>query len=129
MTVTYAVHKLDGIVTMANAGYSATELQFQLKDAGAVALFTCRPLLVAALEAAKGAGIPKERIYILETAAPFISGKKALFKTVDSLIAEGRALPAVEPLNWKKGQGRTQTGFLCYSSGTSGLPVSTAHYF
>lgn len=125
MTVAYAVHKLDGIVTPANAAYSAVELQHQIKSSGATALFTCIPLLETALEAAQGAGIPKERIYILEMPEAFTGGKKTVpFKAVDDFISEGKKLPAVESLQWKKGQGGTQTAFLCYSSGTSGLPVS-----
>jgi acyl-CoA synthetase (AMP-forming)/AMP-acid ligase II len=124
MNVAYAVHKLDGIITPANAAYSALELQYQLKDAGAKALFTCLPLLETALEAAKGAGIPKEKVYILEMPAALTGGKKVPFKTVDDFVEDGKTLPALEPLKWKKGQGGTQTAFLCYSSGTSGLPVS-----
>ncbi|KAL5313306.1 hypothetical protein ACEPPN_019039 [Leptodophora sp. 'Broadleaf-Isolate-01'] len=126
MTVAYAVHKLDGVVTPSNAAYSAIELQYQLKDAGATALFTCIALLEIALDACKAVGIPKERVYILEMpAAPTGARKKVPFKTVDDFIAEGKNLPAIEPLKWRKGQGGTQTAFLCYSSGTSGLAIAT----
>jgi hypothetical protein len=40
MTLAYAVHELSGMVTPANAAYSAPELEFQLKNSGAMALFT-----------------------------------------------------------------------------------------
>ena len=40
------------------------------------------------------------------------------------MIALGRGQKDLEPLRWEKGQGARQTAFLCYSSGTSGLPVS-----
>jgi ribosome assembly protein SQT1 len=40
MTLAYAVHRLSGIATPANAAYSAPELEFQLKSSGAKALFT-----------------------------------------------------------------------------------------
>lgn len=46
------------------------------------------------------------------------------FKTINQLIKEGAGLPALEKLRWDEGQGARQTAFLCYSSGTSGLPVS-----
>ncbi|TAQ86621.1 hypothetical protein B7494_g5056 [Chlorociboria aeruginascens] len=72
MTLAYAVHRLSGVVSPANAAYSASELTFQLKSSGAKALFT------------------KE--------------------------------PELEALKWEKGQGARQTAYLCYSSGTSGLP-------
>jgi long-subunit acyl-CoA synthetase (AMP-forming) len=40
MTLAYAVHRLNGIATPANAAYSASELEFQLKSSGATCLFT-----------------------------------------------------------------------------------------
>jgi hypothetical protein len=52
------------------------------------------------------------------------SGDKQLpFKTVGQLIEAGTKLPVLEALKWEKGQGARQTAYLCYSSGTSGLPV------
>ena len=45
---------------------------------------------------------------------------------VGELITEGQKLSKLEPLRWSKGQGSRQTAFLCYSSGTSGLPVRSA---
>jgi long-subunit acyl-CoA synthetase (AMP-forming) len=123
MTLAYAVHRLSGIVTPANAVYSATELEFQLKSAGAKALFTCIPLLETALQACKAVGIPNNRVYILDLPKELTGGKTVPFKTVDQLIEQGRKLKELEPLKWTKGQGGRQTAFLCYSSGTSGLPV------
>lgn len=43
-------------------------------------------------------------------------------RTVDDLIKEGRTAPELEPLKWSQGHAARQTAFLCYSSGTSGLP-------
>jgi hypothetical protein len=40
MTLSYAVHRLSGVASPANAAYSAAELTFQLKNAGVKALFT-----------------------------------------------------------------------------------------
>ncbi|KAM0413600.1 hypothetical protein ACHAPT_013624 [Fusarium lateritium] len=117
--LTHAVHRLSGIVTPASAAYSAQELQHQLVSSGANALFTCVPLLDNALAAAKGAGIPQDRIFLLPV--PGFEAK-APFKTIDDLIAEGRDAPELKPLNWVKGQGARQVAYLCYSSGTSGLP-------
>lgn len=54
----------------------------------------------------------------------FTGGKKVPFKTADDLIAEGEKLPKLEPLRMEKGQAAVQAAYLCYSSGTSGLPVS-----
>jgi acyl-CoA synthetase (AMP-forming)/AMP-acid ligase II len=123
MTLAYAAHRLSGIASPANAAYSAPELEFQLKSAGAKCLFTCVPLLDVALEAASKSGIPKNRVYILEMPKEATGSKQVPFKTVGQLIAEGEKLPNIEQLKWEKGQGARQTAYLCYSSGTSGLPV------
>ncbi|KAK6580225.1 hypothetical protein PZA11_007247 [Diplocarpon coronariae] len=130
MTLAYAVHRLNGIATPANAAYSASELEFQLKSSGAKALFTCIPLLETSLLAARAVGIPQNRVYILELPRELSGSKAVPFKTASQLIEAGRKLPKLEELKWEKGQGRRQTAYLCYSSGTSGLPkgVMISHY-
>jgi acyl-CoA synthetase (AMP-forming)/AMP-acid ligase II len=84
----------------------------------------CIPLLETSLEAAKAVGIPKERIYILDICEEFCGNKSVPFKTVAQLITTGQNLDELESLKWERGQGASQTAYLCYSSGTSGLPVS-----
>ncbi len=126
MAVLYAIHRFSGIATPANAAFSAKELEHQLKSSGATGLFTSSPLLETALEAAKGAGIPREKVFVIPV--PGFEGKKTPFPTVEELIKEGGELPELEPLRWVKGQGARQPAFLCYSSGTSGLPVSHGDY-
>ncbi|KAK5312933.1 hypothetical protein LTR93_011136 [Exophiala xenobiotica] len=44
------------------------------------------------------------------------------FKLLSQLTERGQNLPELERPQWSKGQGARQTAFLCYSSGTSGLP-------
>lgn len=122
MTLAYAVHRLSGIASPANAAMSAAELEFQLKSAGAKALFTCIPLLETSLQAAKAVGIPNNRVYLLEMPKEFSGGKTVPFQTVGQLVDAGKKLPELEALKWEKGQGARQTAYLCYSSGTSGLP-------
>jgi long-subunit acyl-CoA synthetase (AMP-forming) len=115
---------LGGIQSPANAAYSTDELTYQLKNCGAKALFTCVSLLETAREAAKKSGIPDNRIYILEVPSQLTGGKGSPkdLKTVDDLIREGKELERLETLNWASGDGAKRTAFLCYSSGTSGLP-------
>ncbi|KAF2454031.1 phenylacetyl-CoA ligase-like protein [Lineolata rhizophorae] len=131
LTLAWATHRIGGIQSPANAAYSVPELAYQLKDSGAKCVFTCVPLLKATLEAAEKVGIPKNRVYMLEMAPESIGGAKspAGFKTVDQLIAEGMKCDRLEHLDWKEGDGAKKTAFLCYSSGTSGLPkgVMIAH--
>ncbi|RHZ52617.1 acyl--CoA ligase [Aspergillus thermomutatus] len=124
LPLSWAVHQLGGVVSPANAAYSAAELKHQLLDSKAKALFTCAPLLPTSLEAAAMIGFPKNRIYLLEVPPQVGGGKEAGsgFKTVSQLIEAGKSLPKVERLNWSAGEGARRTAFLCYSSGTSGLP-------
>ncbi|MCJ1307613.1 hypothetical protein MMC25_001260 [Agyrium rufum] len=124
LTVSWAVHRLSGISSPANSAYSTDELAYQLKDSGASALFTCLSFLPNALKAAEKCNIPKSRIYLLPAAEEALGKQQQPqeFKTIDTLIEAGSRLPALESLRWEKGQGARQTAFLCYSSGTSGLP-------
>lgn len=109
----------------ANAAYSAAELTHQLTSSKAKALFTCLPLLSTAVKAAINAGIPKNRIYLLDVPEQFSGDAKTPsdYMTVSTLLQEGQSFPKVEKLKWGPGQGSRTTAFLCYSSGTSGLPV------
>ncbi|EHK42883.1 uncharacterized protein TrAtP1_001980 [Trichoderma atroviride] len=119
LPLTHAIHRLSGIVTPASAAYSTQELEHQLRTSGSKAVFTCAPLLDSALKAADAVGIPRDRIFIVP-----ISGvdNPASYVTIDDLVAEGKKLPPLKPLQWIKGQGARQTAYLCYSSGTSGMP-------
>jgi acyl-CoA synthetase (AMP-forming)/AMP-acid ligase II len=112
-------------VSPANAVYSAAELTHQLTSSKGKALFTCLPLLSVALEAAATAGIPKNRIYLFDLSEELLGGAKTPpgYRTVSQLIEQGKSLPKLEKLKWVSGQGARTTAFLCYSSGTSGLPV------
>lgn len=83
-------------------------------------LFTVVPLLEVALAGAKKAGLPRERIYLCPMPGDKDVPKE--FKTLDQLLEEGKKLPELEKVKWSPGQGARQTAFLCYSSGTSGLP-------
>ncbi|KAL5116984.1 hypothetical protein ACEQ8H_005070 [Pleosporales sp. CAS-2024a] len=124
LPLAWATHRLGGIQSPANAAYSTDELAYQLKNSGAKALFTCVPLLETACAAAKQSGIPQNRIYLLELPTHFTGGKGGPegIKTVDDFIRAGKELARLEPLNWASGDGAKKTAFLCYSSGTSGLP-------
>jgi acyl-CoA synthetase (AMP-forming)/AMP-acid ligase II len=125
LPLAWATHRLGGIQSPANAQYSVAEVVYQLKDSKVKCVFTCLPLLQAALEAAEKAGIPRNRIYILEMPKAFTGDvPDPGLTTVSQLVERGKKLSELEPLKWSKGEGARRTAFLCYSSGTSGLPVS-----
>ncbi|WZH48559.1 Regulatory protein [Fusarium acuminatum] len=118
--VSHAIHRVDGIVTPASSAHSPSELEHQLRSSGAKALFTCAPLLSTALKAAKAVGIPEKHIFLLPLPETSSEGN---FKTIEDLISEGQSLPPLSLPAWTPGQGKRQVAYLCYSSGTSGLPV------
>ncbi|KAI9726908.1 MAG: hypothetical protein M1828_000256 [Chrysothrix sp. TS-e1954] len=120
----WAIQKLGGIDTPANAAYSAFELEHQLRDSGASCVFTCQPLLDTTLKVTEKLGIPKHRVFLLEMPKEATDGSPipAGFKTVSDIVKQGSSAPPLESLKWSKGQGGKQVAFLCYSSGTSGLP-------
>ncbi|WYZ45917.1 hypothetical protein EsH8_IX_000142 [Colletotrichum jinshuiense] len=122
MGLSWAIHRLNGISSPANAMYSVDELTHQLLSSKCKALFTVQTLLPIALEAAKAAKIPKNRVYLCDMLGQSNTKVEQDFKTLADLINEGERLPELDPIQWKKGQGQRQTAFLCYSSGTSGLP-------
>ncbi|MCJ1320435.1 hypothetical protein MMC15_005774 [Xylographa vitiligo] len=123
LTLAWATHRLNGISSPANAAYSADELAYQLNNSGSKALFTCVPLLPIALEAASQSNISRNRVFLISLPKEFTGqDTPSDFKTVDQLIEEGTGLPQLEALQWEEGQGARQVAFLCYSSGTSGLP-------
>ncbi|RTE70261.1 hypothetical protein BHE90_015341 [Fusarium euwallaceae] len=108
-------------------GSSAADLASQLKDSGARSIFTCLPLLNKAVEAAAVVGILNECIFALDALGQSSLPKKALdknhvLKSTTVLAQRGANLPTLELLEWSKGEAKRQVVFLCYSSGTSGLP-------
>jgi 4-coumarate--CoA ligase len=94
-------------------------MTYALKTANAKFLATHPSSIAVAAQAAKNAGIPQSRIFLLE-------GTLDGYTTVRELIETGRAygaaaqVPAFELPPGKKN--RELCGFLSFSSGTTGLP-------
>ena len=98
----------------ANPGYTVDELAFQLKDAGAKALVTQKPLLKVAAEAARRAGIPEDRIILIGDERD----ETMKFKHFSSI----RNLAGTSRYRRTKANPKEDLAFLVYSSGTTGHP-------
>lgn len=107
-SVFHGILRAGGTVTTINSLYTAEEIQRQLADSGASWLFTVSPFLPAAEAAAAAAGIPADRLVVIDGA----DGHPSL----RDLLTAGERPPALsfDPA--------TQIAVLPYSSGTTGRP-------
>lgn len=102
-----------GVVTTVNPTYTAAELAYQLKIAKAKAIATQLPMVPIALEAAKEAGIPKDRIILLGDQRD----AKAEFKHFTSI----KNISGATRFRRTKSK-PDDVAFIVFSSGTTGLP-------
>ncbi|KAF2101927.1 4-coumarate-CoA ligase 2 [Rhizodiscina lignyota] len=115
-----------GKVSGASPAYNVEEMTYALKVAQAKFIFTSPGSKDVGFAAAKEAGIPKERVFLLEGNIPG-------YPTIHDLIrigknyGESEQIPAFKIPPGKKN--KDVCGFLSFSSGTTGLPkaVMIAH--
>ena len=105
----------------ANPAYTAEELVHVLKTTKTKLLAVHPWNLSVALEAARIANLPADRIILLEP-LPRKEGD-AKFATVPQLVEAGaKSQKTFTERKLKKGEGKTKLAFLSFSSGTTGLP-------
>lgn len=107
-TVFHGALRAGATVTTLNALYTPAEIEKQLLDAKATWLFTVSPLLPQAQAGAEAAGIPTDRLVVLDGA----DGHQNL----RDLLTAGEPAPdlTIDP--------QTTVAVLPYSSGTTGIP-------
>jgi acyl-CoA synthetase (AMP-forming)/AMP-acid ligase II len=107
-SVFHGILRSGATATTVNALYTGEEMATQLKDSKARLIFTVSPLLDHAKEAAAIAGLPDEKIIVLDGAEGFAS--------LRDLMGEGHGAPEVsfDPAE--------HVAVLPYSSGTTGRP-------
>lgn len=113
-TVIWGTLWAGGIISPANPGYTTDELAFQLKNSGAKALCTQKAFLKTALEAAKQAGIPEDRIILVGDERD----ETAKFKHFSSILN----IAGTNRYRRTKINPKGDLAFLVYSSGTTGHP-------
>ena len=112
--LTWGCHWAGGIVSPANPAWTADELAFHLKDAGAKALVTQLASLEIAREAARKVGVLEDRIILLgDKKDPTMRFKH--FRSIKNFSA-------VERYRRTRVNPKEDLAFLVYSSGTTGLP-------
>ncbi|KAF9806749.1 hypothetical protein IEO21_08558 [Rhodonia placenta] len=114
----WAVHLLGGIVTAANPAYTTGELEHQLVTTEAKLMIVHPASYAVALRAASTAGLPMERIILIDSLKDANSRPHHI---VQELITEGYQHHSIlVESRFRPGEGRTRLAFLSFSSGTTG---------
>ncbi|KAL8649301.1 MAG: hypothetical protein Q9226_005633 [Calogaya cf. arnoldii] len=120
------VLRAGGVMSGASPAYNVEEMTYALKTANAKFLMTIPSSMGVAVAAARKAGIPKDRIFLLEGNVDGHTTMKQLLEIGESYGREGQVSSFKIPMGK---QNKDVCGLLSFSSGTTGLPkaVMIAH--
>lgn len=110
----------------ASPAYNVEEMTYALKTANAKFLMTIPSSMDVAVAAARKAGIPKGRIFLLEGDVDDHTTMKQLLEIGKSFGREGQMSSFKIP---KGKQNKDVCGLLSFSSGTTGLPKAVIPLF
>ncbi|EXJ56543.1 hypothetical protein A1O7_06887 [Cladophialophora yegresii CBS 114405] len=120
----WAVIRAGGRVNGASPAYNVEEMTYALKVAKSKILITLPSSLEVAVAAAQNAGIPRDRVFLLE-------GQCEGHLSIQDLMERGAKYTPDPPYRIPRGKTNKEIcGYLNFSSGTTGLPkaVMLSHH-
>ena len=112
----------DSYLSPANPAFTSEELRYQLTTSGSSTIIAHPDALATALESAVLAGIPANRVVVLEGLINDNDARKGV-KCSEDIIALGLShSPHFIERKLAPGEAKTKIAFLSFSSGTTGKP-------
>lgn len=121
----HATTRVGGKVSGASPAYNTEEMTYALQKGQAKFLMTVPGSMGIAAVAAAAAGIPKERIFLMEGELEGYKSLKDLLEIGKSYGEAGQVKPFVLPPGKKN---KDICGFMSFSSGTTGLPKAVSFF-
>ncbi|TPX08638.1 uncharacterized protein E0L32_009827 [Thyridium curvatum] len=125
LPVIWAVHRLCGVISPINTALSATELAEQLLRSKSKVVFTSRSFLQTAIKACRVAKIPDSNVMLIAPAGAAKTDMSNHFDSIEDILNAGRNAQSLTSESLMDRGNQNHIAFLCFSSGTTGLPVPT----
>ncbi|KAJ6785967.1 hypothetical protein PWT90_09145 [Aphanocladium album] len=117
--VTHGVMRAGGIPAFSPPTYNETEMLHALRTVNSRFVMCSPEALPVVRAAARQQGIDESRIFVFNDDNDHVDG----FLSLSELVEDGKKLGVTEAAHLPKGKHNSEaTAFLCFSSGTTGLP-------